>query len=377
MKILLTDCFTRKSFDIYNILCLNFNPSDIILINSNRSNIKGFFIYGSSPIILRKTQIDIFESDLLKISNLYSNEIIIYLPIEEDTTKLFYSFIKHYGSLNFVYCLSDEEIYHLVSDKYLLNNFCLQNNIPAPKIYDNEQLLKLNREKFNPLIVKPRNGSGSKGIIHIDNPEQLTLLKNLHLQYYVIQEKIEKGKDVKGAFFLCSNGNVISCYCHERIRTFPIEGGVTVYSKISSDKKVVEIGSKLLKILNWSGFAMIEFLWDQNQNTFKVIEINPRLWGSVLLSEFAGTHILTNYINLCENKPLQVSKINYNTKIRWIPFDLVNFIKAKGKINSFWKLDKKNTCYINLTYGRWHSNIWFHLFYYFNVKNFKNFLKKW
>jgi predicted ATP-grasp superfamily ATP-dependent carboligase len=154
---------------------------------------------------------------------------------------------------------------------------------------------------------------------------------------------LENGRDVKGAFFLCNNGDVVSSYCHERIRTFPIDGGVSVFSKISVNKDILEIGSKLIKKLNWSGFVMIEFLHDKKLNTFKVIEINPRIWGSILLSEISKANFIKNYVQLSKNESLIYSEINYNAKIRWMPFDLLNLIYSKGKIENFWKNDKKNT----------------------------------
>ena len=377
MKILLTDCNSRKAFDIYNILCRHFEPSAIILTNLKNSKWQERLIYIKSPHILRKNSDESFAEDLLLISLLYSDELIVYLPIEEDTTSLFYSFIKKQGSLNFLYNLPHQDIFNLAKDKYLLNKFCLQNNIPAPALFEKNQILQLNENDFIPLIVKPRNGSGSIGIKHINNFSQKIELENLSFEEYVIQEKLENGKDVKGAFFLCEKGIVISNYCHERIRTFPLNGGVTVYSQITENKEIINTGSELLKKLNWSGFAMVEFLWDKVSNSYKVIEINPRLWGSILLSEFSNANFILNYINLCNRAPLIKSNIYQAAKIRWMPFELFNWIYSKEKIKEFWKINRKNTCYINFTYAHWWSIIWFHLFFYFNITNFKTLLLKW
>ena len=44
------------------------------------------------------------------------------------------------------------------------------------------------------------------------------------------------------------------------------------------------ISEKLLDSLNWNGPAMVEFKLDQNLNEYKLIEINPKLWGSLDLT---------------------------------------------------------------------------------------------
>jgi predicted ATP-grasp superfamily ATP-dependent carboligase len=377
MQVLLTDGQTRKAFDIFNLLSLHFDPLKIILSVDNDSKWKNRLIYKKKSVRLRKKSEREFADDLLQISNSFSNEIIIFIPVEEDSISLFFSFTKEYGSLNFKYLLPSEESFNLVRDKYLLNIYCLQNDIPAPVIFEKDDLILMNKDNFIPLIMKPRIGSGSKGIIHIDDFSKLSVLANYQLKNFVIQEKLENGRDVKGAFFLCNNGDVVSSYCHERIRTFPIDGGVSVFSKISVNKDILEIGSKLIKKLNWSGFVMIEFLHDKKLNTFKVIEINPRIWGSILLSEISKANFIKNYVQLSKNESLIYSEINYNAKIRWMPFDLLNLIYSKGKIENFWKIDKKNTCYINCTYANWWSIIWFHLFFYINFKNFVTFMLKW
>jgi len=375
MKVLITDCFTRKAFDIYNILNRYYKRSEIICSSDKNNAKKGRLIYHQKTIALRKNSSDDFIDDLLIISNTYSKELIIYLPIEEDTTVLFYSFIEKLGSRNFLYQLPSFGSFSLARDKYLLNKFCIENKIPAPGFFEYSEVLTLNKD-FIPLILKPRHGSGAKGIKYVNNINQFKKL-DIDFANFVIQEKLPNGKDVKGAFFLCNNGEIISSYGHERIRTFPVDGGVTTYSKFYLNKEIKEIGTRLLRKLNWTGFAMLEFLWDERSKNYKVIEINPRLWGSVLLSEFSGLGFIRNYINLCLKKPLTELKIKPYVKIRWMPFEFFNLIHSRGKIKDFWKINRKETCYINFTYANWWSIFWFHLFFYLNLSNFKTLLKKW
>lgn len=377
MKILVTDCFTRKSFDIYNILKRHYNKSNILLASSSNNKLKEQITYKRNILHLNKNNQQSFSENLLNISRSFQNEIIVYLPIEEDTTLMFLNFTENIGTLNFRFLLPRKYIFNLARDKHSLNMFCLANGIPAPKLFEfsNYDSLKKN---FIPIIAKPRVGSGAKGFLHIDEEKQLERIKKIiNPDKYLLQEKLPNGRDVKGAFFLCVDGEVVSSYSHERIRTFPISGGVTVYSRIAENQDIIKIGSDLLKKLNWSGLVMIEFLWDDREKLYKVIEINPRLWGSILLSEFSNTSFLENYVNLSINKPHKESLISKDTKIRWLPFDIINWLSKDVKIKGFWKLNRKNTCYINLTYASVWSSFWYHLFFFFNINNLKLFIKKW
>ena len=43
-----------------------------------------------------------------------------------------------------------------------------------------------------------------------------------------------------------------------------------------------------MKKLNWSGIANIDLRYDELENNYKILEINPRFWGSVIGSLAAG-----------------------------------------------------------------------------------------
>ena len=78
--------------------------------------------------------------------------------------------------------------------------------------------------------------------------------------------------------------------------------------------------SDLVHKLNLSGLLMFEFLFDENDCEYKLIEINPRIWGSILLSETGSNELISDYINLSNGKSLNINKENEinNIFIRWV-----------------------------------------------------------
>lgn len=355
MKILITDIFLRKSFDLYNIIKTRYKEYTPILLHRSVSLFSTLIIrliYSSKVYRLRKSSYEAFEEDLISILNLFKDSEIIYIPIEEDTTHLFYKFISKTSYPNLYYNLPEKSIFDTARDKKMMSEFCRRYNIPVPEEHTKESLKQL-KKKFKPVVAKPRTGSGASGLIFIEKTKHLDLLEKIDFDRYIVQEKIGNTKNVHGAFFLFHKGKYISYYGHRRIRTFPPSGGVTVFSKFDYNEKIKHIGISLLEKLNWSGFTMIEFLYDEQADIYKIIEINPRLWGSFILSEFSGTGFLKNYVNASLGKPyIRSNNVRNDVYIRWFfPFDLINYIISFGRIKNFWKFNLRNTCYINFSYS--------------------------
>jgi len=379
MKIIISDIFLRKTFDVYNIVKRHYSVSQIILTYGNVSmfsKFKSFLIYGGNINRLRKNTPNLFLQDLLAISAKYKNEDIVFLPIEEDTTEVFLS-LSNTNSLpyNIKYLLPNYEVFQLSRNKYKLQEYCKNIGIPVPEKYSKKQALA--KEPFKKLIVKPRSGSGSKGIQYINNKSEIKLLELFNEDEVIIQERLENSVNVIGAFLLCRKGEVLQSYCHKRIRTSPPSGGVTVYSKLIENKEVINTSQELLRSMNWDGLVMIEFLKDSSDNTYKIIEINPRIWGSILLSEFSGLQMLKSYIELSTNSEISISdlKINQDKEkyIRWVlPYDFKHFLTDTLRR----KLNVKKTCFINFTYAKFFKSLFFLIFSILSIGNIKKLLSK-
>jgi len=376
MRILLADCYTRKAYDTYNILCHQYGKENIIIASDCPKSIKDIIVFGKYAKMLRTDSSAAFASDLQAIAKCYQEEKIVFMPIEERVILLFYEFIEVHGVINFVFMLPDMPFYAISRDKYELNKFCQDKLIPSPRLYEPEEVRRLSTLSQS-LIVKPRHGSGSEGFLFVEDSAKILTLCELNLNEYVIQERLPDGRDVKGAFFLCKNGHVVASYTHQRVRTYPVDGGVTVYSRFDMNEKAIEAGARVLQELNWTGLAMVELLWDKRDESYKVIEINPRLWGSILLDQFSGAYLLRNYVELSLGREPVRQVLRKDSEIRWLfPFELMNLVLAKGKISGFWRFGKQ-TCLINITYSSLMRSFMFHLFYYLKAENYKKFLSKW
>jgi len=58
-------------------------------------------------------------------------------------------------------------------------------------------------------------------------------------------------------------------------------GGPSTVAESIYDEELKRQGLLLLEALNWHGVAMVEFKKDSRDNEFKLMEINPKFWGSL------------------------------------------------------------------------------------------------
>lgn len=374
--LLITDAFARKAFDIIAILHMHFDDNDFIIGIPSASKWSCFqanILYEGHKEILRVENQSVFSHDLLNISRKYATGNIVYFPVEEKTTVYYYQFLQKYGSCNFLYRLPPYPIFELGRDKRKLNSYCLAHGIHAPMQY---RSLKETSASSLPLILKPRIGSGSSGIVRIATEDELSRIRgSIQDKDYVIQELLPDGRNVKGAFFLADQGRIISAYTHERIRTSPPEGGVSVLSQASCNHALIEEGRKLIEQLKWDGFIMLEFLYDGRCGQYKIIEANPRLWGSLMLSEYCGSNMIEDYVRLCCSlPPSQNYSINTNVKIRWFfPVDLLNYVRSGFRIRNFWHF--RDTCFINWSYASWIRAVCYNITSIFKLKNIQRFFR--
>lgn len=212
---------------------------------------------------------------------------------------------------------------------------------------------------------------------YVEKPGQLSLLDDIDKDDYLIQEKVVSTRKIHGIFCVAKDGEFVSWHGHERLRTFPEKGGVTVFSRSQYDRKCKEIASQLIREMNWSGFAMVEFLHDDRTCEWKIIELNPRLWGSVMLSEFCGAKLLSNYMNVVTDVEPESGMELTDRYIRWMfPFEVISFMKGSIGLGEFLNRRGLKTCYINFTYSNTLRALLFQVYFIFNGRSIARFFKK-
>ncbi len=170
-----------------------------------------------------------------------------------------------------------------------------------------------------PVVAKDPYGSGK--IRYIGSPQEF---ERFAPAGSLLQEYIP-GTGY-GFFALFNRGKVRAYFMHRRKREFPITGGASTCAEGIYNEEVKRIGLKLLESLQWHGVAMVELKKDNRDGIFKLMEINPKFWGSLDLSIASGVNFPVLLVNMALNGDIEpIFKYNTGITFRWpFPEDMVH-----------------------------------------------------
>lgn len=186
--------------------------------------------------------------------------------------------------------LSDYKTIKLCNDKSELYAFCANNNIFFPQY----------RTKV-PAFVKPSIGRGSK--------EARFVIEDNLLKYYLDYTDYLVCDYIKGNEYtidcLCGeNGELIFCVPRRRIKAT----NVTLHGIVEMDKELIDFAHMVTEKIKFRGIINIQVI--KNEEGIFLIEINPRLAGTCMLSIRAGFDMITScYEYFVEGKKVFSFKI--------------------------------------------------------------------
>ena len=146
-----------------------------------------------------------------------------------------------------------------------------------------------------PVVLKPLHSKliiqGSLQTIEVgiarDDAERMRWLDRWLPHTAVQQQQYVSGLGV-GVEFLYAGGRKLWHLVHERVHESPLTGGASTYRRsIAPDDRTIATAQRLMDALAWHGVAMVEFKRDENGELW-LMEINPRLWGSLAVAIDAG-----------------------------------------------------------------------------------------
>ena len=243
------------------------------------------------------------------------------LPISKERKRI----QKHTSLL-----LPSHETLKLASDKGLLMEFSKKHGIPSPMTYKPssvDEAVERADELRYPVVIKPTSSSNARGVNYCKNREELkTKWVQVEKEFPnpLLQEFIPSGGAAMGFEALFNDHSELKAsFIHRRIREFPVTGGPSTLRESADHSQVREYGAKLLSLLGWQGVAMVEFRIDPRDGIPKLMEINPRFWGSLALSIASGVDFpYLRYRLVAEGDIPTVEKYKVGVKCRHLLPDL-------------------------------------------------------
>lgn len=335
-KILIIDGHDRRA--LASLRSLGSKPEYEIYIGSNKKLnssrysrfCKGFFLYKNPDEDIQQ-----FISDVNEI--LLKENIDVLIPMD-DRMASHVSKNKHLFLENTKILVPNWEVFKIARNKARTLEVAKKIGIPIPNSYTIEEALELSEENY-PLIIKPTVSSASIGMSVVRQKNKLKeVYEDIHARFPnpLIQEMIPQGGHFQANMIFDKNSNLVCSSVKNKIREFPLTGGPSTFFRTVDYPLIEQYAEKLLKEIAWIGPAEVEFMVNPKTNQPILMEINPRMSATIVLSIKAGINFPEYIVNcaLDKNETYGLRNTNFNVFCQWlIPGDLSNFIFNKNRFS--------------------------------------------
>lgn len=228
--------------------------------------------------------------------------------------------------------IADYGTLRLAHDKLETIKLAQRLGVPTPATFhpqDRAGLLTLESRVPFPCLVKARQGCGVGSTIRfatnfdelLEGYEVISRQpSNPPINDYsapIIQEYVPG--QLYDANFLYAEGRPRAALTQERVVTYPIQGGPGAVNETIIDPVLRDYGQRLLDALHWHGPAQVEFRLDPRDDTYKLMEINPKFWGTLPLSIVAGVDFATLACEVALGNDIGESfDYRANVRYRWL-----------------------------------------------------------
>jgi len=134
----------------------------------------------------------------------------------------------------------------------------------------------------------------------------------------MIQELIPGGGEAQFSYgALCDNGRPLASIVARRTRQYPIDfGRSSSFVETVDCAKVEEAGRRVLLGLKYTGLMEVEFKYDRRDGRYKMIDLNPRVWGWHTLATLGGVDFPYFFWRLAQHLP--VPEVRVKPGYRWV-----------------------------------------------------------
>lgn len=283
-----------------------------------------------------------------KTDNDYKDAIIIYvkiyktdviIPLSDDSARTLSIYREELLSYSkFISPCFD--VFKKGYDKNSLMKICRENNIAHPATIDLSLTNgRIPQEFIFPAIIKPNITTGARGMVVVNDIEEFESIYpavkdkygDCHIQYFIP----EGGRQIESQFFLDSSGNILMYSLLYKSRFYPVKAGSSSCS-ISIERRadIIEQCSKLLKQLNWVGFASFDMIEDPSDGLVKITELNPRIPANIRTVIKSGASFGDLIVNFCLNGKINQYTYKSGIILRHLGFDVLWFIKAGSRFTT-------------------------------------------
>jgi len=148
------------------------------------------------------------------------------------------------------------------------------------------------------------------------------------IQEYIPQTDLQ----YKCEMYVDRNGVLKASCVFAKNRWYPVDGGSSTLNITVNRLDIEETCKLLLEKIGWIGYADIDLIQDPRDGIAKVMEINPRITGSVKICYAAGVNFSKLILqDFRKEKVDEAFNTNFELQMRYMHTDVLWFLKSKDR----------------------------------------------
>lgn len=309
----------------------NFENRKIRTVGTDiKSQVAGRYLCDSFYTISPPSR-EAYKSDLFTVCKKEAVDVI--LPQNTAELPVIARLKKEFSEIGTNVAISDSKAINIANNKYSLLKLAKKAGIPVPRFFKVTTFSELEKHSTQlgwpeiPVVIKPPQSNGMRGvrIIHesVDRKKLFYKEKPDHLF-----AKMDEMQEILGEKFpdLLVMDNIpgpeytIDMFHADKLmvalprRRDAIKSGITFHGIVEKNENIIEFSRILSENINLSFAYGFQFKLDST-NTPIILESNPRIQGTMVLSTFAGANIIYASIKAALSESIPDFQINWNTEI--------------------------------------------------------------
>lgn len=301
--------------------------------------------------VSRYNRDNIYEFILKLEEIIIKNKIDVILPTGTDYTLAVSEYKKRLSNLCAVPCENFEKMDYL-HDKFNAMELCKSLGIPTPitLLIENQNTIERIKNKIQyPSILKSRKGAANDGVWLVHDAEELL---NIYKENFaednspnmnplgfskpILQEYIPGELHDVTSFSI--KGESKAVLSQIRLMTLPLWGGGGIVNKTTDNFDMKKNAIKIIKQVEWDGILEFDFKIDSRDGVAKLLEINPKIWGSTWLTVKAGFNMPLYLVKNALGESFEVpNKYKVNLCARWPLLEMETWVEKPWSVKIFIK----------------------------------------
>ncbi len=310
----------------------------ITLLCSQRLSYGYFSRFASKKILLPCSPHSHEDSYIFLKSLLEKERYDIVLPMNDDGAIVLSKYKETLKELTHIH-IPDWNIFCRGYNKGALLDACEEYDIPHPRtrVIDSDNYEDL-RDFVYPALIKPDCTCGARGMTLVTSFEELKEKYPPVFQKYGhchLQEFIPSGgRQIEIQILLSKTKEIAFSSVISKQRIYPVKGGSSCCCNTIHAPELVQQCFRLLKAINWEGFADFDMIEDPRDKAVKIVEINPRVPACIKAAHAA--HIQYGPLLAADacNESLPPMEYKPGARLRYIGFEILWLIKSENRFRT-------------------------------------------